>query len=159
MALLTADHVLNKKFQPTKFREGYDQDEADAFLDERDNPLRVVGSETDGRPATLEAAEQRAAELSSGAAQAAPDAAEAPAEQTAQFSPVPSQEDTSAAEQTPADQGEETTEAEETPATEQAPSPQEAGTTGGDEPASATGMLQQAQRLHDEYVSNGKTEA
>ena len=26
MALLTADEVLNKKFQATKFREGYDQD-------------------------------------------------------------------------------------------------------------------------------------
>ena len=34
MALLTADDVLNKKFQPTKFREGYDQDEVDDFLDE-----------------------------------------------------------------------------------------------------------------------------
>ena len=33
MALLTADEVLNKKFQATKFREGYDQDEVDDFLD------------------------------------------------------------------------------------------------------------------------------
>jgi len=159
MALLTADDVLNKKFQPTKFREGYDQDEVDDFLDEVVNTLRVVGSENEELKAKLEAAERRVAELSSGGAPAAQDAAEAPAEQTAQFSPVTSQEDTSAAEETPTDQGEETAEADEAPATEQAPSSQEAGTTGGDEPASATGMLQLAQRLHDEYVSNGKTEA
>lgn len=34
MALLTADDVLNKKFQSVKFREGYDQVEVDEFLDE-----------------------------------------------------------------------------------------------------------------------------
>ena len=34
MTLLTADDVLNKKFQYVKFREGYDQDEVDEFLDE-----------------------------------------------------------------------------------------------------------------------------
>lgn len=31
--MLTADDVLNARFQATKFREGYDQDEVDAFLD------------------------------------------------------------------------------------------------------------------------------
>ena len=31
--MLTAAEVLNKKFSATKFREGYDQDEVDAFLD------------------------------------------------------------------------------------------------------------------------------
>jgi len=30
---LTADEVLNQKFQATKFRDGYDQDEVDDFLD------------------------------------------------------------------------------------------------------------------------------
>ena len=34
MALLTTEDVLNKKFQYVKFREGYDQDEVDEFLDE-----------------------------------------------------------------------------------------------------------------------------
>ena len=33
MTLLTADDVLNKKFQATKFREGYEQDEVDEFLE------------------------------------------------------------------------------------------------------------------------------
>ena len=47
MALLTADDVLNKKFQATKFREGYDQDEVDDFLDEVVNTLRAVQGEKD----------------------------------------------------------------------------------------------------------------
>lgn len=33
MTRLTADGVLNARFQPTRFREGYDQDEVDDFLD------------------------------------------------------------------------------------------------------------------------------
>jgi DivIVA domain-containing protein len=33
MTSLTADSVLQAKFQPTRFREGYDQDEVDDFLD------------------------------------------------------------------------------------------------------------------------------
>jgi len=42
MAMLTADDVLNKKFQATKFREGYDQDEVDDFLDDVVNTLRSI---------------------------------------------------------------------------------------------------------------------
>ncbi|MBK5250108.1 MAG: DivIVA domain-containing protein, partial [Actinomycetales bacterium] len=63
MALLTADDVLNKKFQPTKFREGYDQDEVDDFLDEIVNTLRVVGGENEELKARLEEAQRRIAEL------------------------------------------------------------------------------------------------
>ena len=33
MTSLTADAVLMTKFQPTKFRQGYDQDQVDDFLD------------------------------------------------------------------------------------------------------------------------------
>ncbi|UFU04239.1 DivIVA domain-containing protein [Ruania suaedae] len=149
MALLTADDVLNKKFQPTKFREGYDQDEVDDFLDEVVNTLRVVGGENEELKAKLEAAERRIAEMSGGA----PAPAEAPAEQTTQFSPVAAEEP-----------------AEEAVAPEQpvheAPSedavtaaPAAPVAENGTEPESATGMLQLAQRLHDEYVSNGKAEA
>lgn len=167
MALLTADDVLNKKFQPTKFREGYDQDEVDDFLDEVVNTLRVVGSENEELKAKLEAAERRVAELSSGSAPSAPE--EAPAEQTAQFSPVTGAQDegTEQAESAETDQASpEESSAAETSAPS-APSAQTgqlsaqdaAGAAGGDEPASATGMLQLAQRLHDEYVNNGKTEA
>ena len=40
MTLLTADDVLNKKFQATKFREGYEQDEVDELLDTLMHVLR-----------------------------------------------------------------------------------------------------------------------
>jgi DivIVA domain-containing protein len=65
MALLTADDVLNKKFQSTKFREGYDQDEVDDFLDEVVATLRAVQEENDDLAARLEAAQQQVAELES----------------------------------------------------------------------------------------------
>ncbi|MCL2454321.1 MAG: DivIVA domain-containing protein [Micrococcales bacterium] len=64
MALLTADDVLNKKFQSTKFREGYDQDEVDDFLDEVVATLRDLQGENDDLAAKLTAAERRIAELS-----------------------------------------------------------------------------------------------
>ena len=53
MALLTADDVLNKKFQATKFREGYDQDEVDDLLDRVVATLRAreAGAPAD-RPLT-----------------------------------------------------------------------------------------------------------
>jgi len=66
MALLTADDVLNKKFQATKFREGYDQDEVDDFLDEVVNTLRVMTAENEDLKSKLAAAERRIAELSRG---------------------------------------------------------------------------------------------
>ena len=71
MALLTADDVLNKKFQATKFREGYDQDEVDDFLDEVVNTLRETQSENEDLKSKLAAAERRIAELSRQGAQAA----------------------------------------------------------------------------------------
>jgi DivIVA domain-containing protein len=46
MALLPED-VVNKRFQQTKFREGYDQDEVDDFLDEIVVELRRLSAEND----------------------------------------------------------------------------------------------------------------
>jgi DivIVA domain-containing protein len=97
MALLTADDVLNKKFQATKFREGYDQDEVDDFLDEVVNTLRACQSEKDEVANKLAAAERRIAELSRAGAQApaaaapetAPEPAPAPAAAPA---PAPSRQ-------------------------------------------------------------------
>ena len=42
---LTPEDVVNKRFQPTKFREGYDQDEVDDFLDEVVVELRRLPGE------------------------------------------------------------------------------------------------------------------
>ena len=67
MTQLTADDVLNKKFQPTKFREGYDQDEVDEFLDQIVEAMRDLENENAGLKAKLEAANARVAELSEGA--------------------------------------------------------------------------------------------
>ncbi len=60
---LTPEDVVNKRFQPTKFREGYDQDEVDDFLDELVVELRRLGSENEDLRQRLLASEARVAEL------------------------------------------------------------------------------------------------
>ena len=42
---LTPEDVINQRFQPTKFREGYDQNEVDSFLDRVANELRRLHGE------------------------------------------------------------------------------------------------------------------
>ena len=64
MALLTTEDVLNKKFQYFKFREGYDQDEVDEFLDEVVSTIYSLQMENQDLKEKLEAAERRVAELS-----------------------------------------------------------------------------------------------
>ncbi|HEY3436909.1 MAG TPA: DivIVA domain-containing protein [Actinotalea sp.] len=147
MALLTADDVLNKKFQATKFREGYDQDEVDDFLDEVVNTLRAVTAENDDLKGKLAAAERRIAELSRSGGDAAPAAVAAP---VALQKPEPEPEPEPAAVSAPiapvaAPVQERVVAA--------APAPQRIS-----EPESATGMLQLAQKLHDDYVRSGQEE-
>ena len=125
MTLLTADDVLNKKFQATKFREGYEQDEVDEFLDEVVEAMRQLEAENADLKAKLEAANRRVAQLGEGAAiSAAPASPVSPvqAEPAVSVPSVPS------------------------------------GESGGQGPAAASGMLELAQRLHDEHVANGKAE-
>ena len=64
MALLTTEDVLNKKFQYVKFREGYDQDEVDEFLDEVVSTIYSLQMENQDLKEKLAAAERRVAELS-----------------------------------------------------------------------------------------------
>ena len=123
MALLTAEDILNKKFSATKFREGYDVEEVDDFLDEVVRTLTNVQEENEGLRQTVAAAERRIAELSrnDAAGPARPQAAPVAA-------PV-------------------------------MPTGPAAGLKGnGPEPESATGMLQLAQKLHDDYVRSGQEE-
>lgn len=47
MALLTAEDVLNKQFSKTKYREGFDQDEVDDFLDEVATTIAELTEERD----------------------------------------------------------------------------------------------------------------
>ena len=67
---LTPEDVVNKRFQATKFREGYDQDEVDDFLDEVVVELRRLNQENEELRQRVAAAEARAAEA--GKAPAAP---------------------------------------------------------------------------------------
>lgn len=158
MALLTADDVLNKKFQATKFREGYDQDEVDDFLDEVVNTLRAVQTENDELKSKLAACERRVAELSrsnGGSASSAPSPFAQPQAQQ---------------ESTPAPEPETQPESEPTPAPApvapvavveervSAPVPVQQQPQRLSEPESATGMLQLAQKLHDDYVRSGQEE-
>lgn len=60
---LTPEDVHYKKFQPTKFREGYDQEEVDAFLDEIIVELRRLNQENEDLRQRLLASDGRIAEL------------------------------------------------------------------------------------------------
>lgn len=62
---LTPEDVVNKRFQPTKFREGYDQDEVDDFLDEVVVELRRLNQENDELRQRLMQADQRINQLQS----------------------------------------------------------------------------------------------
>lgn len=124
MALLTADEVLNKKFQSVKFREGYDQVEVDEFLDEVVATIYALQVENTELKEKLEAAERRIADGSAGATAFVPVVAE-PAPVVEEVVPQPE------------------------PVVAPVAAP---------EPESATSMLALAQRLHDEYVSDGREE-
>ncbi|MDQ0895877.1 DivIVA domain-containing protein [Agromyces ramosus] len=69
---LTPEDVVNKRFQATKFREGYDQDEVDDFLDEVVVELRRLNQENEELRQRVAAAESRAAEASKAPAAPAP---------------------------------------------------------------------------------------
>lgn len=57
---LTPEDVINKRFQQTKFREGYDQDEVDDFLDEVVAEMRLLVGENEQLRQQLAEAEARA---------------------------------------------------------------------------------------------------
>lgn len=81
---LTPEDVVNKRFQPTKFREGYDQDEVDDFLDEVVVELRRLNQENEELRQRLIASDSRISELQRSGAQAA-----APAQQVYAQQPEP----------------------------------------------------------------------
>ncbi|HET8795900.1 MAG TPA: DivIVA domain-containing protein [Arthrobacter sp.] len=130
---LTPEDVVNKRFQPTKFREGYDQDEVDDFLDEIVVELRRLNQENDELRKKLA------------------DADASPKTQ-AVAAPVP------AAEAGPAEKKETEQVKEPEPAAEEKPAKAEpAAPAEKQQPTSesAAGVLAMAQRLHDEYVNAG----
>ncbi|MGX6396444.1 DivIVA domain-containing protein [Rothia kristinae] len=193
---LTPEEVVEKTFQPTKFREGYDQQEVDLFLDdvvaelkrlnEENRTLRQALSEHGIPDPTAEGAAQTgAAGQASGSAQetgtgegaGSVAALSQPAEE--QTVSAPSERDLTPAGDAPAEDAaaepaadadvveeapeDETTEpAEVSSSAESAAAPaaqQSAAPAGSTESAeSAAAVIAMAQRLHDEYVSEGRSE-
>jgi len=119
---LTPDDVVTKQFQHVRFKEGFDPDEVDDFLDEIVVEWRKTIAENDELKAKLAA-------LESG--ESAPEASAAPAEAEAapeQAAPAP---------------------------VAAAPAPSYEGAA----PAAATaGIIELAQRLHDEHVAEGQAQ-
>ncbi len=143
---LTPEDVVNKRFQPTKFREGYDQDEVDDFLDEIVVELRRLTQENDELRRRLSEAgisegEQSVPAPVAAAPAAKPAEAEKPKEAKA---PEVKKDETKAAEAPKA------AEPAKVVAAAPASAPAQASTA-----ESAAGVLAMAQRLHDEYVSAG----
>lgn len=139
---LTPDDVVNKRFQPTKFREGYDQDEVDDFLDEVVEELRRLNDENAELRRQL--AECQEGNVVPAPVSATSETAEAEVEETVEAAPV---EETPEVEQpaVPVAAAAETS----------APVAPAASTGSADQ---AAGVLQMAQRLHDEYVTQGANE-
>lgn len=123
---LTPEDVVNKRFQPTKFREGYDQDEVDDFLDEVVVELRRLNQENDELKQRLVASDSRIAEL-----------------QRAGSAPAPAAEEQEA----PA--------AVSAPAPVVAPAAAYTAPGADDETAGTNNLLQLARRLHEEHVREG----
>lgn len=72
---LTPEDVVNKRFQSTKFREGYDQDEVDDFLDEVVAEMRRLVEENEALKSELEEAKEQAATASAQPGSSTPAAA------------------------------------------------------------------------------------
>lgn len=157
---LTPEDVVNKRFQPTKFREGYDQDEVDDFLDEVVVELRRLNQENEELKQRLVAADSRIAELQRSGG-TAPAAAAAPAADkgevqrlqqevedlkqrlaTAQREAAAAQQQASAAPAAPA-------------AAAGAAAGFAAGATDANDPNATNNLLQLARRLHEEHVREG----
>jgi DivIVA domain-containing protein len=125
---LTPEDVVNKRFQPTKFREGYDQDEVDDFLDEVVVELRRLNQENEELRQRLIASDSRINDLQRTAGQPAPAAFDQPVVASAP-APVPS-----------------------------APAEPQAQATVSDpniDPSNTNNLLQLARRLHEEHVREG----
>lgn len=112
---LTPDDVVTKQFQHVRFKEGFDPEEVDDFLDEIVVEWRKTIAENEELKAKLEAYE--AGEKPAAAAPAAEPAPEVEAPAAAAPKPAPASEDAGA--------------------------------------STSAGIIELAQRLHDEHVAEG----
>ena len=143
---LTPEDVVNKRFQPTKFREGYDQDEVDDFLDEIVVELRRLNQEND---------ELRKKLAESGAGTPASSAAAAPVVEKVPAPVKAEKEDRAKAEaEAKAAEAAKAAELAKKKEAEQAAAPARAAATPAAE--SAAGLLAMAQQMHDKHVADGE---
>ncbi|WP_308445729.1 DivIVA domain-containing protein [Protaetiibacter mangrovi] len=133
---LTPEDVVNKRFNPTKFREGYDQDEVDDFLDEVVVELRRLNQENEELRQRLVAADSRISELQRSASQA-PVSAPAPAAAPAAAAPAPAPVPAPVPVPTPS------------------AAPELAGQDASMDQSNTNNLLQLARRLHEEHVREG----
>lgn len=125
---LTPEEVINKRFQATKFKEGYNPEEVDDFLDEIVIELRRLNAENSSLKRQLDDAENRAAQAESAASQNFVD------------EPIIIDDEPATAASAPEGEREETSPA------------ASAGTS------SAAALLAMAQKVHDDYVLEGQRE-
>lgn len=160
---LTPEDVVNKRFQPTKFREGYDQDEVDDFLDEIVVELRRLTQENEelrkkladlGSAVPASAAPIASAPKLPAKDDKADDAAKSVKADVAEEKAAPAQASTPAA--TPAQPSAAAAAplAATSPATPTVSTPVPAATV-SPSAESAAGVIAMAQKLHDEYVNAG----
>lgn len=144
---LTPEDVVNKRFQPTKFREGYDQDEVDDFLDEIVVELRRLNQENDelrkkladtGSSVPASAAAAPVVEKVPAPAKADKDEAREKAEAEAKAAEAAKKKDVPA------------------PVPAQAAAAQAPGLNPSAE--SAAGLLAMAQQMHDRHVAEGQAQ-
>ncbi|WP_461189824.1 DivIVA domain-containing protein [Arthrobacter sp. Z4-13] len=146
---LTPEDVVNKRFQPTKFREGYDQDEVDDFLDEIVVELRRLNQENDELRKKLSEA---GSSVPAGSA-AAPVVEKVPA-------PVKSDKDEAREKaEAEAKAAEERKKKDVQPAAPVAAAPVAAAPAAPTSSAeSAAGLLAMAQQMHDRHVADGQAQ-
>jgi len=126
---LTPDDVVTKQFQHVRFKEGFDPDEVDDFLDEIVVEWRKTIAENEELKAKLAAYE-------SGETPAA-----SPAADEQQQDAAPEVEDVQEAPQPVA-----------------APTPAPVAASAGDPASTSAGIIELAQRLHDEHIADGKAQ-
>ncbi|TLM81602.1 DivIVA domain-containing protein [Pseudarthrobacter sp. NamE2] len=145
---LTPEDVVNKRFQPTKFREGYDQDEVDDFLDEIVVELRRLNQENDElRKKLAEAGSSVPA-----SAAAAPVVEKVPA-------PVKSDKDEAREKaEAEAKAAEAAKKKDVQPAAPVASAPAAAAAVSTPSAESAAGLLAMAQQMHDRHVADGQAQ-
>ncbi|PDQ34607.1 MAG: hypothetical protein B5766_10515 [Candidatus Lumbricidophila eiseniae] len=160
---LTPDDVVNKSFEKTKFREGYDQDQVDDFLDEVVIELRRLAQENEQLRERVTVAESKAADAVRSLEPAKSRAAQVEQEVQALRSQLAEaraelsrQRQAPAAERPPAMAAPTITAAPVAAIPGSLPAPLPAASASPtDEERDSANLLQLARRLHEEHVREG----